>query len=257
MILVSDIGNSRTKIALFDSDINPLYFESLENNENMILKCLNNIIENNKKIDYIYYASVNKKINSIFEKLTKNIFNIDAYQITLKDFNLKENYAIPKEAVGIDMILGGYASIIINPNKETRKYVSVTVSLGTATTISAMTSEFEFLGGTIMSGVGTSFNALTEKTILPTIDLDNIKTKKNALNTNTIDALESGVYYQTVGGISLALVNIIKEIKGKYSLDSTIYTTGGYANNNLLPYSVMPYIVLQGIFLVHKNKYII
>lgn len=254
MILVSDIGNSRIKIALFDNDINPIYFESIEHNESLILKCLNNISEKNYNIEHVYYASVNTKVNSLFEKASKCIFNINPYEITLKDFTLKENYATPKEAVGIDMILAGYAVININPDKKETKYASVVVSLGTATTISVMTSEFEFLGGTIMPGLGTSFNAMVEKTSLPAINLENIKTKKNALNTETIEALEAGVYYQTVGGITLALENIVKEIKEKYSLNSIVYITGGHGNNNLLPHKIMPYLVLEGIYLLHKNN---
>ena len=254
MILVSDIGNSRIKIALFDNDVNPIYFESIEHNESLILKCLNNILEKKYNIEHIYYASVNKSLNSIFEKTSKLIFNINPYEITLKNFNLKENYASPKEAVGIDMILAGYAVININPHKKENKYTAVIVSLGTATTISAMTSELEFLGGTIMTGISTSFNAMVTKTSLPTINLENITTKRNALNTETINALEAGVYYQTVGGITFALENIVIEIKEKYCLDSLIYITGGHGNNNLLPHKIMPYLVLQGIYFLHKNN---
>lgn len=259
MHLLCDIGNSRVKIAVFDKDENPVFYTSCEHNIKEIIETFYRIKDAKYDFKNIYYVSVAKKINDMFQDSVNIVFKKDALNIIHKDILLKKNNYTPRESVGIDRLLSTYASVIIENKvkKQTKKisdkYVSVVVDMGSASTISVMTSDFEFLGGMVMPGMKTSYKALSDKTSLPFFDVSDIKSFPNAVNNNVEEGLISGMVHNAIGAIEFAVNRTQKQIKELYGLESKIFLTGGFSNMKLTSYDVYPYLVLQGVYFIVKN----
>ena len=253
MYLIADIGNSRIKLGCFFDSYNPYCYFTSYHIKDEIISILTKIKEN-QCIEKIFFCSVKYDFNTIFCDCVREVFNIEAYMITHRDINLKDNLYEPENAVGIDRILSTFASICIEGNTQD-KYASLVVDMGTATTISVMLSDFVFLGGLIMSGTKTSSLALSEKTSLPYYEIEHIDSIPSPIMNNVKDALITGSIYNTIGSI-MYTVNSTKEyIKEKYNIPVKIFLTGGISNLNLLQCKVYPYLVLQGIyFTVSDNK---
>ena len=80
------------------------------------------------------------------------------------------------------------------------------------------------MGGAILPGIKISMSALFEKTAkLPRIE---ITKPEKAIGTNTVDSMQSGVYYGYVGSVEYT----VKKIKEELGTDDvTVIATGGLA----------------------------
>src|SRR5437763_1449912 len=87
---------------------------------------------------------------------------------------------------------------------------AVCVDFGTATTFDVVSSEGEYLGGSLMTGIEISLEALSERGArLPKIDL---APPRSVIGKNTIDAIRSGVVYGYAGAIDAILRRIYDEL---------------------------------------------
>ena len=99
----------------------------------------------------------------------------------------------------------------------------IVVDFGTATTFDVVAEDGAYVGGVIAPGVNLSLEALhMAAAALPHVDV----TKPQAvIGTNTVDCMQSGVFWGYVG-----LVNgICNRIKGEYDRPMTVIGTGGLA----------------------------
>ena len=127
------------------------------------------------------------------------------------------HYDNPAE-VGADRIVNSVAAF--------EKYggPSIIVDFGTATTFDAVSPKGEYLGGVITPGIGISADALFERTArLPRVD---IRKPSRVLATNTVNSLQSGLYYGYLGLIDGILERLIAELGG----DVKVVATGGLAS---------------------------
>ena len=247
MYLIADIGNTRMKLAVFDKSHNPIYFNVNSYNIRHILSALKEIKEN-FKINKAFYSSVCFDRNDIFVTSVNDVLKKEVYRVTHKDIKLKDNLYEPKDSVGIDRILSTYASVCLEGYNENDRYASIVIDMGTATTISVMTSDLIFLGGMIMSGTKTSYKALSSRTSLPYYEMEPIESIPNPLNINIKDAIMSGAIYNTIGSVHYGVNETKKYIKEKYNLKSKIFLTGGISNLKLLKCKIYPYLVMQGTY---------
>ena len=254
MYLLSDIGNTRVKLAIFEEkNCKPLYYKAIEHSNALdLVNALNEIKNNHHYIKNVFYSSVSLKVNDLFEGSIEDCFNIRPYRVTHNDIKLKDNFYEPKDSVGIDRLLSTYASICLengnNNENEEEKYASIVIDMGTATTISIMISDFTFLGGMIIAGTKTSYQALSNITSLPYYEIGPIESIPNPINNNVKDAIMSGAIYNTIGTVNYAVSETKKYIKSKYNIKSKIFLTGGISNLKLLKCKVYPFLVLQGIY---------
>lgn len=248
MHLLADIGNTRVKLAIFENNSTPIYFKAIEHSNALnLINALYEIKNSYKGIEDVFYSSVSLKINDLFESSIKDCFNMDTYKVSHSDVKLKDNLYEPKDSVGIDRILSTYASICLEkPNNE--KYASVVIDMGTATTISIMISDFTFLGGMIIAGTKTSYQALSNRTSLPYYKIGPIESIPNPINNNVKDAIMSGAIYNTIGTVNYAVSETRKYIKDKYNIKCKIFLTGGISNLRILKCKIYPFLVLQGIY---------
>ncbi|HEY4901525.1 MAG TPA: type III pantothenate kinase [Terriglobales bacterium] len=127
------------------------------------------------------------------------------------------HYDNPAE-VGADRIVNGVAAF--------EKYGGpcIIVDFGTATTFDAVSAKGEYLGGVITPGIGISADALFQRTArLPRVD---IRKPPRVLATNTVNSLQSGLYYGYLGLIDGILERLIAELGD----DVKVVATGGLAS---------------------------
>ncbi|MEI0517915.1 type III pantothenate kinase [Brachyspira murdochii] len=250
MYLLADIGNTRVKLAIFENNNNaPIYYKAIEHSNALdLVNALNEIKNNYSNIKNVFYSSVSLKVNDLFEGSVEDCFDINPYRVTHNDIKLKDNLYEPKDSVGIDRILSTYASICLDGYDDNNKYASIVIDMGTATTVSVMLSDFTFLGGMIIAGTKTSYQALSNITSLPYYEIGPISSIPNPINNNVKDAIMSGAIYNTIGTVNYAVLEAKKYIKSKYNIKSKIFLTGGISNLKLLKCKVYPFLVLQGIY---------
>ena len=125
--------------------------------------------------------------------------------------------------LGSDLVVSAVAVLAEYP------LPAIILDLGTATTISVIAKNGDFLGGAIVPGVRVSLDAVTKSTSqLPKISLD---APKCIIGTNTIDSMKAGVVYGNASMLDGMVRRIEKEIGGK----TAVIATGGISRF-IIPY---------------------
>lgn len=128
----------------------------------------------------------------------------------------------------------------------------ITIDMGTATTISVIDKNQNFIGGVIMPGLRISAESLSSRTSqLPQISLD---PPKKAIGRNTIDCMRSGI----VLGCAATIDGIIEKIEQELGYPCTVVSTGGHANI-VIPYCKRQIIVdekllLKGLMILYRKN---
>jgi type III pantothenate kinase len=154
-------------------------------------------------------------------------------------------YDNPRE-IGADRLVNAVAL------RERFEGLAVCVDFGTATTFDVVSAEAEYLGGSLMTGIEISLEALSERGArLPKIDL---APPRSVIGKNTIDAIRSGVVYGYAGAIDAILRRIYDELGER----ADVVATGGLAGL-VVPYSeeieeVDDLLTLTGLRLLHERN---
>jgi type III pantothenate kinase len=129
---------------------------------------------------------------------------------------------------------------------------AVCVDFGTATTFDVVSREGEYIGGSLMTGIEISLEALTERGArLPKVDL---APPKSVIGKNTIDAIRSGVVYGYAGAIDAILRRLYEELGER----ADVIATGGLSGL-VVPYTeeieeVDDLLTLTGLRLLHERN---
>jgi len=90
------------------------------------------------------------------------------------------------------------------------RWPAVCVDFGTATTFDVVSREGEYLGGSLMTGIEISLEALSERGArLPKVDL---APPKSVIGKNTVDAIRSGVVFGYAGAVDAILRRLYDEL---------------------------------------------
>jgi len=129
---------------------------------------------------------------------------------------------------------------------------AVIIDLGTATKITVVDCDRNYLGGSIMPGVMISLDALSNRAAqLPHISLTDEVT---VIGTNTIDAMKSGVILGTAGMVD----GMIERYREKVGKEASVVACGGLVGA-IIPHCraniiTDHYLLLDGLrFLYEKN----
>ena len=221
MRLVIDVGNTNIKIGGYVNN-NLLFISRIDTKE---------------KYTYEQYASkINEilfKNNYTFKDITEAIISIgvlnagiglvDALKkefgitplIVNSDLKLNFNIKIPNsKELGADLICGAVAGL------EKLNAPLAIYDFGTATTISIIDKDRNFMGGIIIPGIEISKNALINNTSLPHYELsDSIK----VINGDTIDAMNAGSIFSGICIVDEMTSRIEEELK----MPVKVILTGG------------------------------
>lgn len=159
---------------------------------------------------------------AIFElrQLAKRYFNTDLLLVggdPQVKVGIKAKIDNPAE-VGADRLVNAFAAW------EKHKQALIIVDFGTATTFDVVSGKGDYMGGVIAPGVNLSLDALHRAAAkLPNIG---IMRPPKVIGTNTIAAMQSGVYYGYAGLVE----NIVSQIKAECPDKPKVIATGGLAS---------------------------
>ena len=215
--IVGDIGNSSTRICLFNKSkiIKSVIFETKNIfSKGNVKKTLNKLIKKNLKKNILFSSVVPlafKQLKKILKKTNYKVLEIKSIKLNkLIKLNIKNI-----NQIGSDRIVNSI---------EGKKFKNcLIIDFGTATTFDIV-KKGVYEGGVIAPGVKLSIKNLSQSTaLLPMFDLKN--TKKN-YGKNTKDALNAGFIWGYEGLIN----NIVNKITRNWKMNYKIILTGGYAN---------------------------
>lgn len=254
MILAVDIGNSNIVMGCFE-DEKILFTERLSTNlqattlEYTIM--IKNILELNGFNDCSFQGgiissvvpSVTLAVKAAMERLTDHRVMVVGPGIKTGLKILLDNPA----QLGSDRVADAVAAINNYP------VPIIIVDMGTATTISVIDHDKNFLGGMILPGLRASLDSLTNRTSqLPNISL---VPPKKIIGSNTIDCMKSGV----INGTASSIDGIIDRIEDELGEKCTVISTGG-VSQTIIPFCKKDIILddqllLKGLMIIYnKNR---
>lgn len=250
MILCLDIGNSQIFGGIFKNEDLKLSFRrsTLSNNSSDELGLfLKGVLRENhvdpSQIQNIACCSVVPDILHSLTNCCRKYFKKTPFilQPGMKS-GIKIKYRNPVE-VGSDRIANSIAATHLYPQKNL-----IIIDFGTAITFCAISKNQEYLGGTICSGIQISMKALEKNTAkLPKVE---IIYPQSVIGRSTVESIQSGLYYGTLGMIKEVIQQITKEA---FSQDPPLVIgTGGFArlfDRRGVFHSIDPELVLKGLFL--------
>lgn len=190
-------------------------------------------------------SSTVPKVTTILKEAIEATLQIDVLNITGESDKYISTIRSNPETIGADLIVGAVAA------KEMYGYPSIIIDMGTCTTISAVNSKGEYIGGTIMPGLSTQLNALIQNAPhLPSTAFD---IPKSTIGVYTKEAIQSGIMYGHIGAINGIVENMQKELLA----DSKIIITGGlssYIKDNLKFECIHDTdLLFKGMYIIYKK----
>jgi len=252
MLIALDIGNSSINIGFFTESglfvqkidthplLAPLKYSSL----------LNRFIKEkdiDKRPEGIIISSVVPGHTGALRKALKNLISAEPL-IMGPDVATGMKFRIPNpEELGPDRIANAVAAY------EFYKRPAAAVDFGTATTISVVGEDAEYIGGVIMPGILLMNTALASGT--SKLSKVPVKLPDAALGTDTTKCIQAGLFYGTAGAVERLLIEIEKES----GLRLEVVVTGGYSRllSKFLKkkHDVRPHLTLEGLKMIYaRNK---
>ena len=222
-IMVIDVGNTNTVFALVNNDgiihkwrMSTVVHRTADEYETYLNAFLSKI--NALVLSDVVISSVVPVVNHELKSFIFNYFKITPMIIGDNIF--------PKLSVSLDRPDEIGADRLVNSLAAIRIYGSpiIVIDFGTATTFDVVDINNSYIGGIISPGVHLSMDALDKATArLPRIAI--VKPDK-VIGTNTISAMQSGIFWGYVG----LLEGVITKIKKEHNDDMKVIATGGLAN---------------------------
>jgi len=234
--LVIDIGNTNTKIAVFDQD----ELVHISHHQHQDIKVQDILVKYNITKTII---STVKKEHAGWESVLQEKIKV-IYFTTEMTTRINNHYLTPK-TLGPDRLAGVIGAAHTYPGQN-----SLVIDGGTCITYDFVDSELNYSGGSISPGLKMRYKALNYYTdALPVVSEDSMFDKTSG--DNTLSAITSGVQ----NGIKYELEGFISSYK-KDKNELNIILTGGDSiffdsllkNSIFAPYiKNEPYLVLKGL----------
>lgn len=251
MLLVFDIGNTKTAIGVYGEDQwiadwrITTHIHYMADEYAVLLKSL--LAEAGltfASIDGSVMASVVPPLTATFEELTRRYLGQQALVVG-HDVETGVRIRIDNPAeTGADRVANTAAVQTLYGGP------AIVLDLGTATTFDAVSETGEYLGGAIAPGLGISAEALVLHTArLPKVEL---ALPPKAIGRSTVTAMQSGLVFGYVGLVKELVKRLKKELGGK----SKVIATGGMAEL-IAEWSqvidiVDPRLTLEGIRIIYE-----
>ncbi len=224
MLLAIDIGNTVTKLGVFDDSELRATWQMATNVHRLADECaalLLNLLHHQglapTDIKEVALCSVVAPLAITYEELAQRYFHLSPLVVGA---GIKTGVRIrmdnPRE-VGADRIVDAAAAHHLYGGPV------IIIDLGTATTFDVVSKEGDYLGGAIAPGINTAAESLfTQTSVLPRVQLIH---PKQAIGPNTVAAMQSGIVFGYVGLIEGMVARIQQELGEK----AKVIATGGWA----------------------------
>ncbi|MEQ1788850.1 MAG: type III pantothenate kinase [Rickettsiales bacterium] len=228
MLLVIDVGNTNVVFAVFDGNNLAGQWRistDARRTADEYGVWLTQVLEHSKiSPEFITGAVVASVVpQTLFDlrQLAKRYFNTELMVLGDPRLKLKTGVGVkidnPAE-VGADRLVNSFAAW------SRHKRPLIVVDFGTATTFDVVSGNGDYIGGVISPGVNLSLDALHRAAAkLPNIA---ISPPEKVIGTNTIGAMQSGLYYGYAGLVE----GIVQHIKTEYNSPMLVIATGGLAS---------------------------
>ena len=211
MLLALDVGNTNITIGAFDNRkltsrwrLRTIH-EQTADEWGVLMRNLFALASLDlARVDGIIIASVVPPLDSSLTAMAERYFNTKPAFITPDtDIGIKVLYDNPKE-VGADRVINGVAAY------ELYGGPCVVVDLGTTINFDVVSANAEYLGGMICPGIGMSITGLFARAAkLPMVDF---REPARVIGKNTVNSIQSGLYYGFAGMIDGILERVIAEL---------------------------------------------
>ena len=255
MLLAIDIGNTNIVLGCIrDEDDEILFAERLSTDHNKTALeyaiSFRNVLHiyhlSAKDVTGVIIASVVPPITSLIDQALQKLTGKKA-MIVGPGIKTGLNILMDNPAqVGADLIVGAVAGIDQYP------VPLILVDMGTATTITVIDRNKNYIGGMILPGLMVSLDSLTSRTSkLPRIGLD---PPKKLIGKNTIDCMKSGILY----GHASCIDGMVDRIEKELGEQTTIVATGGLSGTiaPLCTHTIIhdDGLLLKGLLLIYKKN---
>ncbi len=228
MILALDIGNTTIYGGVFDQENLRVQFRKNSKSgcsSDELGLFLKGVLRENgidpSSIHKITLCSVVPDIVPTLKNCCKRYFDKSPFILQAgAKTGMKIKYHNPLE-VGSDRIANAIAATHLYPTKDL-----IVVDFGTAITFCAVNLEKEYLGGAIFPGLRIAMEALESNTAkLPAVE---IVASQHAVGRSTVESIQSGLYFGSIGAVKELCVQIQKEAFS--NRPPIVIGTGGFAS---------------------------
>ena len=222
MVLAADIGNSNVVIGCFEGD-QILFTERLSTNRNSTameyVVLIKTVLELNGFAGKTFEGGIISSVVPVVTNAMKDALGrLIGKPPMIIGPGLKTGLKIRIDnaaQLGSDRVTDAVGAV------EQYPCPLIIIDMGTATTISVVDREQNFIGGLIMPGLRISSEALTKRgSQLPQISLD---PPKKSIGKNTVDAMRSGIIMGTASTVD----GLIDRIQEELGYPCTVVATGG------------------------------
>ncbi len=252
MLLAIDIGNSNICLGLskanewkkiwrlptLQNDME-LYYES---------QLADRFLEANIKlmdVDQVILSSVVPDMNLRMTNSLERLFGITPVLVAPDIYPKIELQIDNPSEIGTDLVANAVAAHL-QFQKD-----CIIVDFGTALTFTTLTRDGKILGVSIVPGLKTAIKALFSKTAqLPEVPME---LPPSALGKNTVQAIQSGIFYGYTG----LVINMISSLRKEVGEHYVVIATGGLSST-IKPLkdhflSIEPNLTLNGLRFIAKN----
>ncbi len=264
MLLCVEIGNLKINFGLFENDGDTALIKSftiatdIQKTSDEYAVSINAILAyhgiDRYRIDAAAIASV---VPSLTDTLVLSIKQLSGAQVLVVGRGTKTGFPIKIDNpadLGADLVANAAAVIDIKVEEKTKKAPCIIIDMGAATTIFAINANGEYIGGSIIAGVGISLDALHGRmALLPTVTPI---APTRAIGKSSQESVRSGV----ILGNAIMLDGFITKFASEMNSDDNIevFITGEYAET-VIPVCThkmryFPELTLKGLYCLYKNN---
>jgi type III pantothenate kinase len=254
MLLAIDAGNTNIVFALFDGDAMRGVWRSSTNAQRtsdeyavFLRSLMQEINLDPGAVNAAIIGSVVPDANFQLIQLCRDHFKVEPLMIGAPDVDPGIKILLDRpEEIGADRIINAVGGL------ARYKPPLLIVDFGTATTFDVVDTDGNYCGGAIVPGINLSLQALHMAAAkLPRVE---IRRPQRALGKNTVEAIQSGMFWGYVGLIE----GLVARLKQEIGQPMTIIATGGLSKLFIDAVDVIQHVdmdlTLRGLHGIYKRN---
>ena len=265
MILAANVNNSHISFGVFKDGKECVVLHDfkistgIEKTSDEYVVTVRNILDHSDvALDAFSGAIISSVIPSLTDVIAQTIYKLIGIRPMIIGPGVKTGVPIkidnPSE-LGADLVANASAVVSENKTNGALSQASIILDMGAATTMFAINSFGEYIGGCIFSGVRMSLDSLHGKTAqLPSVSAS---LPEKAIGKNSQDSLRSGVLLGTAMMIDGFVSRFEKEMKCRLG-EARLFATGEYAENVLSAcshkFKYDPLLTLKGLYYIYSRN---